>query len=131
MVLNDDEVRNVISEKMEIVLQIGKDLDTPEINEKTIKEQACSDDCIYEKTAVNNDGDIQNLLKDKIELILQVGAANEDQKINGAVQSGEKQISLDDSESRSAVFTVEKCFDEATTASRDRYYVYCLYSNIY
>jgi hypothetical protein len=28
------------------------------------------------------------------------------------------------------VFTVGKCFDEATTA-RDRYHVYCLYSNIY
>lgn len=131
MVLNDDEVRTIISEKMEIVLQIGRGNDSPEIKEEKIIGQECSDDCIYENTRVNNHhGDIQNVLKDKMELILQVGGANEDQKINGAFQSGEKQISLDDSENRPAVFTVEKCFDEAT-AVRDRYQVYCLYSIFY
>jgi hypothetical protein len=50
MVLNDDEVRNIISEKMEIVSQIGKEKDSPEIKEKTIKEQECSDNCIDENT---------------------------------------------------------------------------------
>ena len=54
---------------------------------------------------------------------LQIGEMNESQKINGAVQKGQKQISVDNSECNPSVFTVEKCFDQRITG-RDRYCVY-------
>jgi hypothetical protein len=46
MVLNDDEVRNIISEKMEIVLQIGKEKDSPEINTAGLLSRSSIDICL-------------------------------------------------------------------------------------
>ena len=58
-----------------------------------------------------------------MENIPQIGELNERQKINGSVQIGQTQISVDNSECNPSDFTVQKCFDQRITG-RDRYCVY-------